>query len=1029
MKNTKNRIAVMIVISMIIQTMVMLEPVVAADKTNLALGKAYVKSEEPEGAYGDKNESESTDGILAGDYIDGKSYGYRVPENTTKTVNLIVDLGQILTVNNVKVREVESSYNYAADTIKIYESQDGSDYSRVSGPIASEYPWTDFIFSDIETRYIKVEFSKRNTGEWGHDWLFIDEIEVYHNENTSERNLALGKTYEKSEQPSGLYGDENECESTDGILAGEYTDGNSYGYKVPLDTTKTVDISVDLGELLSINDVRLHEWEGSSDYGADTINVYESQDGINYSHIDGFPVSDGKWTALRFSTRETRYIKVEFSKTNTGASGNDWMFIDEIEVYHNEDISDANLAMGKSYTKSEQPAVAYDDMSETESTDGILAGHYFDGKSYGYRVPEGGTKSVDITIDLEYISSINTVKVHTIDDVQNYSPDMVQVYTSRDGHTYDLTGSASTLEENNWFGIYFVNLDARYVRVNFYKYNDGEWGKDWLFIDDIQVLNDIDLLHENLALGKQYTNSEYPHLNYPDFNNLATDGAYSYEYADDRSYGYQITEGLTRSIDVTVDLEQVSDINNVKVHRWEGAYDYGADIITVYTSTDGEEFLLEGSASFPLGKWYDIEFDTVESRYVKVNFSKYNDGSWGKDYLFIDEIQVFNQDMPARDNNALVTQDSGAGSKFVCDGKEDDIEIQKAIDYISSIGGGVVSISPGTYLPNKEIALRNNVSLNMDQDTVLKLPEQVISKLTIDYQNGDNEIYLDDTSGFSIGMHIGLVRGNQGYIDGSYSEITDISNNKLTIYPSIDADYTVGEYCVSHYGVIGIFDANNVKIIGGEIDGNRAEQTVLITNADRMRNGIASGGPINNIEIEGVYIHDMQFQGIHPWGSQTNLVIKNNRCERNGAGGIVLDTIGEAVQCLNNVCINNSQSGLVCTNTSNTVINGGLYESNDYAGIELVNPYGNKNITIINAECRDNNIAGIGIAHTDGITVEDTVLNGNSRYGILVNKSKNIIFNDVSIANSRVGLKSTDSEINAITGITYTNCTTNEEIE
>jgi hypothetical protein len=44
-------------------------------------------------------------------------------------------------------------------------------------------------------------------------------------ENTSSGNLALNKSYTKSEEPRADYPDTGH-ESTDGILAGEYNEGN-----------------------------------------------------------------------------------------------------------------------------------------------------------------------------------------------------------------------------------------------------------------------------------------------------------------------------------------------------------------------------------------------------------------------------------------------------------------------------------------------------------------------------------------------------------------------------------------------------------------------------------------------------------------------------------------------------------------------------------------------------------------------------------------------------------------------------------
>lgn len=92
-------------------------------------------------------------------------------------------------------------------------------------------------------------------------------------------------------------------------------------------------------------------------------------------------------------------------------------------------------------------------------------------------------------------------------------------------------------------------------------------------------------------------------------------------------------------LDVVLDLGAVQPVSQVKVHSWEGDYNYYPDQVTVSTAVYLEDFTYQGKAYYPTGpagKWYDIRFEPAEARYVKVHFDK-NSANW----LFVDEILVY----------------------------------------------------------------------------------------------------------------------------------------------------------------------------------------------------------------------------------------------------------------------------------------------------------------------------------------------------------------------------------------------------
>lgn len=151
-------------------------------------------------------------------------------------------------------------------------------------------------------------------------------------------NLALGKPYTTSEPPD--YPGPISA-STDGYLGGIYGDGN-YGYSVEFDTTRVIYVTIDLGVATSFNRVRTLKYHGSHHYySPDRVTVSTSLDGSKYAEVGKAEAAEGIWHEVKFNNVTARYLRVGFSKTNTGAGdfndGNgcdDWLFIDEIEVYN-----------------------------------------------------------------------------------------------------------------------------------------------------------------------------------------------------------------------------------------------------------------------------------------------------------------------------------------------------------------------------------------------------------------------------------------------------------------------------------------------------------------------------------------------------------------------------------------------------------------------------------------------------------------------------------------------------------------------
>jgi len=200
----------------------------------------------------------------------------------------------------------------------------------ISGPILTIDPVNDLGYGTCYTvkvpAYSVIDSVYNGEFESDYSFSFTTKDKVVDNGT----NLALGKAYAKSEAPDGSYPDSNN-ESTDGILAGNYSDGKSYGYRVAVGETKSVDVTIDLSVSAAVYGVKVYKWEGWGNYGPNVVAVSTSQDGVNFQVGASTDTPTGQWYAMSLpSNINARYVKVNFSKTNNGAS--EWLFIDEIQV-------------------------------------------------------------------------------------------------------------------------------------------------------------------------------------------------------------------------------------------------------------------------------------------------------------------------------------------------------------------------------------------------------------------------------------------------------------------------------------------------------------------------------------------------------------------------------------------------------------------------------------------------------------------------------------------------------------------------
>lgn len=144
--------------------------------------------------------------------------------------------------------------------------------------------------------------------------------------------VSQGKTYTKT-APNALYPDNGDAELTNGTVAtGDYSDANWTAWATPDDPN----VVIDLGVSSVLASVRFHFYSAGVYLigGPSTLEVYGSNNGVDFTSIGSFSGIGGFWTTGNYlgwsgtlSVAGTyRYIRFNFTHTSN------WIFLSEIQV-------------------------------------------------------------------------------------------------------------------------------------------------------------------------------------------------------------------------------------------------------------------------------------------------------------------------------------------------------------------------------------------------------------------------------------------------------------------------------------------------------------------------------------------------------------------------------------------------------------------------------------------------------------------------------------------------------------------------
>lgn len=299
---------------------------------------------------------------------------------------------------------------------------------------------------------------------------------------------------------------------------------------------------------------------------------------------------------------------------------------------------------------------------------------------------------------------------------------------------------------------------------------------------------------------------------------------------------------------------------------------------------------------------------------------------------------------------------------YLCDGTDDQVEINQAILTLPD-GGGEIVILDGSYNITASIAMNKNNVILSGNGTSTKLVRMWDS--------------LTEEGIINITAINGNCRLEKFYIDGT--GYTSANNNGINLANSNDNT------------IIDItFNNNNTNGYGVDLNSSN--------------NNTISNNIFNNYNCA---IHSQDNS------NNSNNIITNNVCNSNDYGIYLRNNIENTI--IGNICNNNSTYGIYLNNNSNNnIITGNMCNNNTY-GITVLQ----SNDNIITNNICDNNETGISLAASNNVATGN-ICNNNSNIGIITNSNSNTITGN-TCNNNNFGITLNAEYNNTITGNTCLN--------
>ncbi len=262
----------------------------------------------------------------------------------------------------------------------------------------------------------------------------------------------------------------------------------------------------------------------------------------------------------------------------------------------------------------------------------------------------------------------------------------------------------------------------------------------------------------------------------------------------------------------------------------------------------------------------------------------------------------------------------------------DNRALQAAVDYISALGGGTVTIGPGEYVMRDSLHLRSDVTVRGTKGkTVLRKANGVVSAMVLDGDFGEQQVTVEDATGFDVGCGVAIWDDRAGGFHTTVARITGRTGNTFSIDKPLMADCMVANHAqaATVFPVVSGYDLQGARVEDLVIDGNKE--------SNRPLNGCRGGGiflyrgfgtVISNCTVRQYNGDGISFQqsndvtvteclseqnaelGIHPGSGSQRPTVRDCVARENGTDGLFLCWRVRHGRFANNLLEDNGRFGI-----------------------------------------------------------------------------------------------------------------------
>jgi hypothetical protein len=265
---------------------------------------------------------------------------------------------------------------------------------------------------------------------------------------------------------------------------------------------------------------------------------------------------------------------------------------------------------------------------------------------------------------------------------------------------------------------------------------------------------------------------------------------------------------------------------------------------------------------------------------------------------------------------------------------DDNRALQAAVDYIATLGGGVVDIGPGEYQMRDALHLRSHVAIRgQGAQTVLRKCKAHVSPLTLDGDYGEEQVTLASPAGFQVGDGVAVWDRNAGGFHTTVATITGKNGNIFALSLPLNADCMVenGAQAATVFPLISGYHVDGVRVENLTLDGNKAENVHL--------NGCRGGGVFlyrcPGAVVERCAVRHYAGDGIS-FQQCNDVTVLDCVSEENAALGIHPGSGSQRPTVRRCIARKNGEDGLfLCWRVKNGLFENNLLEANGRFGISI----------------------------------------------------------------------------------------------